>query len=948
MILLADPRWLLLLPPLFGLAVWAWRDGPFFLGPGRKRVVLAVRLLLITVIVLGLCGLSVALPQGREAVVFVADLSASDASGRTSMEAAINHALQQRPADDVAGVISVGRDAAVEQAPARAVSFSGFQGSINPDYTNLERGLELAGATLPDGYRKRIVLMSDGRENLGDALTVVRLLRDQGIRVDVIPQHVTGGPDVRVDRVDVPSQLHTREQFTLMVTLHSTVNTSTRIDVYRDHALADTRTEAVVIGESQYVFREAALGPGPHLFQVRVTPARDTQPQNNLGSALTTVQGAPRVLVVAAVPLDAANVLRSLNSTGIQTDLQEPARLQPTLAYLQRYAAVVIVNTPAVAFDPAVLAQLVPYVRDLGRGLVLIGGQDAYGLGGYGGTPLEQVLPVKMDLPRRRQIPSVAVALIIESLEAPLPVNISKQAGTGVIKLLTEQDEVAVNSAPDNGTSGWVVPLQHPRDKAAMYTVVSRMVPGDPNTYSMPLRSGYLMLKQSHARIKHIILLGDGDARDPAYGSLVRAIRAGGVTVSTVVTNAVTSSDFRTMRDIARWGGGRYYQADDPSNVPRLFLREAHTVAHSGVVAGKFYPRRVSTNPIVSDLHRVPPLYGYVATAAKPTAEVVLASRKLDPVLATWQFGLGRAAAWTSDAAGLWTRDWLAAPSAGRFWSNLVSWTFPSSTGSPLYISVTSEGGSGRISITTPPGLGSTPSVTARVVSPDLHTSSVGLQISAPGQYGGSFPATSQGAYFVSVVARGGRHVAVGQAGVAVPYSAEYQTIGTDMAFLQALARAGGGVVESGPQSAWQGNLAPVYDQRSMTDVLWFLALLLLPVDVALRRVVFGRSTAWVLQPARSRQRKPAVGAVAAWSAMERAARRLPGLRAEGNRAVSPPERELGRSPTARLHESAPRTSSSIAVVPPRVDVDRSAQSTASRLLEVKRRKQAAREGTAP
>ncbi|GAC1509796.1 MAG: VWA domain-containing protein [Chloroflexota bacterium] len=952
MIVLSDPRWLVLLVPLFAWTLWTWGDGPFHLGPRRKRATLVMRLVLITAIDLGLCGLSVALPQGRQAVVFVADLSASNAVNKSAMEASINTATAHRPDDGLAGVVSVGSNAEVEQPALPLAAFSGFQANINPDYTNLERGLELAGASLPDGYRRRIVLMSDGQQNVGDAVSAARLLHAQGVRVDVMPQHVTGGPDVRVDRVDVPSQMHTRERFSLVVSLHSSVNTPTRIDVYRDHSLVGSRTESVVVGETQYVFPQQALGPGVHTFQVRIAPRIDSQPQNNTGSALTTIEGAPRVLIVAATRSDGAIVLQSLRSTGIQAEIQAPGRLLPTLTNLQQYAAVVVVNTPAVAFDPVFLTQLVPYVRDLGRGLVVIGGQDAYGLGGYGNTPLEQVLPVRMDLPKRRQVPSVAVALVIESLEAPLPVNISKEAGRGVIRLLTEQDQVAVNTAPDNGTPGWIVPLQHPRDKALLYRTISQMVPGDPNKYTEFLRTGYLMLKDSHARIKHIILLGDGDARDRAYESTVRAIRAGGVTVSTVVSNAATHSDFITMKNIARWGGGRYYHADDVANVPKIFLREARSLAHAGVIAGKFYPLELSANPILREMRSVPPLFGYVATAAKPSAEVVLASRKMDPVLATWQFGLGRTAAWTSDAAGLWTKNWLASSGANTFWANLVSWTFPPSSGNHLFVSATSAGGQGQVAVDTPPQLGIAPNVTARVVSPNLHVSSIQLQPAAPGSFRGVFPATSQGAYFVTVEAHGAGHGQVGQTGVAVPYSTEYQSTGTDMAFLDQVARAGGGVIAEGSQSVWRDNLEPVYDQRSLADALWLLALLLLPVDIALRRVVVGTREMGGLREALSfdrtrpgaRRSQPRTVPTGAPPGPLVAARQTLGsVLSVASRArspsptASPPVPAAQRAENYRVLQASPRAQSPVPAP----------QSSVARLLEAKRRKQAMMEGEA-
>jgi uncharacterized membrane protein len=973
MIVFTNPIALLLTVPLFALAILIWRHGYINLSSRRQTMVLAVRLALLAAIVLGLAGASLRLPQSRQAVVFVADLSNSDVSGSSSMQALINAALSHRPSGDVAGIVSVGHEPMVEQPVAPLTSFDGFQTSPDPNYTNLQSGLELANAILPDGYRHRIVLLTDGQQNIGDALSTVRLLRSQGVRIDVVPVHVPTGPEVLVDSVDIPSQLRPREHFSLTVSLRSTVNTTTELDVYRDQTLVLSRREPVRVGEDQYVFAQPPLHPGFHTYRVVITPARDTQPENNTGSAFTSVQGPPRVLVIASARREAANVLTSLRSTGLRADLMLPVAVAPTLSFLQRYAAIVIVDTPADVLGPDLIAQLVPYVRDVGHGLVVIGGEEAYGMGGYGQTPLEQVLPVSMELPKRKDLPSAAVALIIESLEEDTQINISKEAGKGVINLLTPRDFVAVNDAPFDGSSGWVVPLQHVVNKGAIDHAIDGMEPGDPISYAPYLQSAYGVLKHAHARVKHIILLGDGDAEDPNYKSVVKRIRAGGVTVSTVATNGMGFNDFATMQNIARWGGGRYYRADNPNNIPKIFLREAHTVARSGIIEGKFYPQELSANPMLRDLHGVAPLYGYVATTPKPTGEMVLTSQKLDPILAAWQFGLGRAVAWTSDAAGLWTKDWLRAPGANRFWADLVSWTLPTGQGHQLFVNAQSVEGQGRISVDTPPSLGADPTVTARITDPTFHVTQIQLQPSGPGHYHGSFPANARGAYLITVEAQaagraaGGQvstkcwggctppyahsaeHAAIGQAGLAVSYSAEYRTTGTNMPFLHALAAAGDGSIITQPQAAWLNNLHMVFAQQSLSTILWLLALLLLPIDIGLRRLVVSRrDLAAIIAALPFAQYHPAETAVAPLNALRtrrvqwRARSRGSANVAAGTIVSAATAESVARpirTATSKPQNPNPSQSAKTPTSPAPQSQTPSTESTASRLLAAKRRR---------
>lgn len=924
MISFADPLALLLLIPLIALVVVAQRRSFANLSARRMRVALGVRLAIIVALVLSLAGTHVRIPQGRQAVVFVSDLSASDAGQRSAAQTLINDAAVQRPSGSTLGVVDVGRQPVVEQPVGTTPSFRGFQSIVDPQYTDLAGGLDLANALLPGGYRHRVVVVSDGQQNVGDAIASAQLLRSQGVRVDAVPLRVAGGPEVLVNSVEMPSQLLPHENFSLTIGVHSTVNTTTGITVFRDGFLVGSLQESVRRGNNRYVLQQGPLPPGSHSYKVEIGPARDTQPENNAGTAYTTVQSAPRILVIADQPGEATNVLASLKSTGLQAELRKPAQVTPELSFLQQYAATVIVDTPADSLGPQLMAQLVPYVRDLGHGLVVLGGQNAYSMGGYGQTPLEQALPVSMDLPKHQKQPVTAVALIIESLEEDTQINISKEAGKAVLNLLTPQDYVAVSDAPFDGTAGWVVPMQHVTNLKNIDNIIDRMVPGDPDSYTPALQGAFDALRRTNARIKHIILLGDGDAEDPAYQSLVSQIHAAGITVSTVSTNGLGRNDFQTMRDIARWGGGRYYTANDPTKIPSIFLRETRTVSRLGIVEGKFFPQELSANPMVRDVTHVAPLYGYVATTPKPAAEIVLASRKLDPILAAWQYGLGRSVAWTSDAAGLWTKDWVRAPGANRFWANLVSWVLPAAGTAHLFVSGSSSQGEGHISVTTPPSLGANPSVTAHILTPGLRSTTIQLEPSAPGQFGGSFQEGAQGTYFVSVDAHGAGRGDAGQIGMVVPYSPEYLTTGVNSTFLRSLAAVGGGSVISKVSDVWSDNLQSVEADYDLTLLLLFLAILLFPVDVGVRRLVMSRrelvdllaGLPFVRRPATAREpavplvgalqnRRPQRGSLASVPADSRSVR-LPGkiepsIRPGGPMAASSGEAAEGESTAARL-----------------------------------------------
>lgn len=835
---LSAPWFLLLAIPIIAFTYVLWRRADLHLSQGRRLAALIIRLAILTLVVLGLAGLSLRIPQNRLAVIYVADLSASDVRDRSAMESFINQSSAARPAGDLNGVVTVGGTASVEQPPLAQSGFGQFQTQVQPDSTNLEAGLELAGAVIPSGYRRRVVLLSDGRQNVGDAHLAAGILSSRGMRVDVVPQRIRGGPDVRVDGVSLPQSVRQGERFTLTVHLQSNEVTPAHLDFERDSALIGTRTLTLRSGASSVSLSQGPLKPGFHSYTIHVSATVDTQPQNNVGSGFTIVGGPPRILVIASHPADATDVVADLRSTGLSVRLEQPGNVVPTLDSLQHYSSVVIVDTSADELGGPLMDQLIPYTRDLGHGLVVIGGQRAFGLGGYGNTPLNQILPVQMNIPQRKELPTVGVALIVESLESPLPVNISKEAAKGVLQLLGEQDKVAINDAGGETPSGWVVSLRPARNKPAIAEAIDGMTPGDPNSYRPFLTESANALAHAGTRLKHIIILGDGDAYDTGYAELAKQIRRRGITISAVGTNEGGPRDVHTLKTIAGNGGGRYYHADDVANVPKIFLHEAQTVARSGVVHSTFVPRVVASTSGLLSSGSLPVLTGYVATTPKARAETVLISPKSDPVLATWQFGLGRTVAWTSDASGLWTRSWLRSHETEHFWSALVRSTLPAIAQHLLPVTTSAHGVTGQVTVDTPPSLGGQPLVTAHVGGPGGQHLDLTLQPSSPGHYMGTFPARREGTYFVNVTARGGGHAAAGEGGLDMAYPAEFAESGTDTPFLLGLARAGGGSVLTDPAGAWTGNVPPAYDQQSLAFALWLISALLFPVDIALRRLV--------------------------------------------------------------------------------------------------------------
>ncbi|QBD81819.1 VWA domain-containing protein [Ktedonosporobacter rubrisoli] len=837
MLTFEQPLLLLLLIPVGLLVYFTWKSMSLPFPPRQRRLILACRLILFTLVIAALAGASWSQPISRQSTIFVGDISASTGPQRAFIEQWVSAAIRHKQPDDQVGIVAVGRNALVEQSVKSQIDFSRFESTPDTNYTDLAAGLRLAAAIFPSNTQRHIVLLTDGQQNIGDALQEAQLLQQQGIRLDIVPLPAVTSAEARIDDLDAPTSLRTNERFEIHLKLYSSVVQNAKLRLYLDQTLLKQQDVHLTGGTQEVSFSLLSPPPGLHTFRIKLDAPYDTILQNNEAAAFVNVQGPPLVLVVEGKPGNGANIIAALKATGINVTVGTPNDVPTTLEGLAKYSSVVLADVLAAELGTKRMEALQSFVRDLGHGLVVSGGQSSYAAGGYAGTPLEQTLPVSMDVPQHKETPSIAVVLIVESLESDMAVNISKEAAKGVVSLLTPRDQVGISSAYGTLT----IPMQHVTNKAAINKAIDGMNPDDPPSYNPDLLNAEQVLLHTNAQIKHVILLGDGDAYDN-YAPQVLKMARENITVSTVETNAASAEDLNTMINIATWGQGRFYRADDPGSIPQVLLKETERAARRTIINEAFAPAVVGNNPILTGLKDFPELDGYVATTPKPTGQVVLVSHRDDPVLAVWQYGLGRAVAWTSDALGLWTSHWLQWKDAARWWANLVTWTLPSPD-SAMNINGKIINDTGHLMVDLPPGIAAQAEgqqqAQARIITPSSAQETVTLQPGGPGHWEGSFPASQVGAYLLQVIwhDQNNAHVLTSTTGMVVPYSPEFRTQGTDTRFLKLLAQAGGGAFLSDPNSAFTQSLQPVSASLPITFLLLALAALLLPLDIAARRL---------------------------------------------------------------------------------------------------------------
>ncbi|MCR2805500.1 VWA domain-containing protein [Paenibacillus soyae] len=866
----ANSVWaLLLLLPLIAYIWWMVRRTPRLSGV-RKLAVVATRTLTLLLLIALAAGLTPYRMQEQRNVVFVADRSAS-MKGEERQGAWIAKAWTEKPEEGFAGIVSTGLHAVVDRPLASGALPSGeaysFRTELASFYTDLAKGLQLGAAMLKEQGGGRIVLLSDGAENAGDAMRQARLLQDAGIPVDVVHLSSELARDASIEELRVPGVLKQGETFSFELAIRSTFAGEAELRLYEDDRELAVSKVMLERGDNRFAMQNVAIEPGFHRYRAEVAAAGDEQSANDAAHAFGRVGGPPKVLIVEGKPGSSVNIEAAMTASLIGHETIGPEQLSRELASYAAYDSIILHNVPATRIAEQPMEWLAKATGDYGVGLVMLGGDESFGLGGYFQTPVERALPVYMDLKGRKQMPSLGLVLVIDRSGSmgDGKLELAKEAAMRTVELLRDADTVGVVAF--DSMPWWVVeptPLTN-RDEV-LEKIQGIQAEGGTEIYSA-LDSGYQGLLQLDAQRKHMILLTDGQSStNMNYRTITDAMNENGMTLSTVAVG--DGADIALLERLANDGKGRYYFTRDQSTLPAIFSRETVLMSRTYIVDGTFTPGIGDAGAWGQLWERgVPPLQAYVATSPKEMAEVALWSADEDPILARWTYGAGRSVAWTSDATGKWAPDWVKWEQFPEVLTEWVKWTFPQFDSSPYRISTSLSGGEGTLIVEAAGGDSGLESGLAAVLQDSGgETFARRLMPVAPGRYEARLESLEPGAYLTQIGRLGGAgesaEISEGMtAGYVVPYSPEYRIGGQDGSeLLRRIAEATGGR-QLGPEDAARSFQFDPIKLRVPYDIsreLLIAVLLLWLLDIALRRLSlpWGRIGDALLAPSRTGKRQ--------------------------------------------------------------------------------------------
>ncbi|WP_347489018.1 VWA domain-containing protein [Desulfoscipio sp. XC116] len=800
---------------------------------------LACRLLAVICLLLVLAGAGMVLVPRDTTTVFLVDGSLSVKDRQTAVEKYINDQLSSKTSGDRVAVITFGREPMVDVPAGGQVERVSLAAQPNPNFTDLEKAVAFALDYFPADTNRRLVLITDGRENSGNVGSLAGKLRDNNISLLVYPLPGGRRQDVQFSSLNLPAGVQPGARVPVGVTLDSTWPVRGTIRIFCDGEQVLQKEVAVQPGANNFRFELAPENEGRLNYRGEIDFRGDENAGNNSLTAAVMVEGVPEILVVGGQG-ETAVVNSLLQSLGMNVTCYDPGTVPGDLEFLSRFKEIFLVNVAYRDLPPGFEDSLEKCVRELGAGLVVTGGERSFAPGGYENTLLEKILPVRCRMKGNQKQPNLGLVLLIDcsgSMEdtdgGVKKLEMAKEAALRSVDVLEPGDYLGVLGFAD--TLEWVVPFGPAREPNKIKDSIAKLAARGGTLIIPSLGEASGTLRQAPVKVKHIILLTDGQGEKEGYQPYAAALKEQRITLSTVAVGE--DADRRELEYLAEHTGGRHYYTRDLQSIPRIFTRETYLASKRYINNEQFTPVQVQETtyfPAVSP----PPLKGYVGTGIKDGAELLLKSRRDDPVLAAWRYGVGKVIAWTPDLNGRWSAPWVTWPGFQEQWSRLINWCLRDAGGGELQVELTRRGSEVEVSAATAaPESGQQAEML--VQGPGGRQKEAVLRQVAPGKYGGSFALEEVGGYVATVRLKKQDSIIDSLTRtVHVDYSPEYAlNTGDGEEILQSLVDATGGRLIADDLKVFR---QPVTENRAVVNldfILLPLALLFFILDIAARRL---------------------------------------------------------------------------------------------------------------
>jgi Ca-activated chloride channel family protein len=793
--------------------------------------------------------------QSTTALDVVLDVDLSRSVGQEAREKArevleaVGHA--KKP-ETRTGMIVFGRAPEWEFLPRENFPAGDSALRLDREETDIQAALQASLAQIGEGRQGKILLISDGNENRGEISRIIPLLRSHGTQVWTLPVSLSRGRnEAYLSDLASPRQVDSGEGFEIAGKIESLRDAPARIKLLRDGVLIHEQELQLRSGTNQVSFRESLFERGNHSYELLLESRDDTLAENNLLQGVVEVKGAPRVLLLSGNSDSQRFLAKVLQVQGYSVVQSAPEKTPMTLTDLASFDLLVLDNVPAFQLTDAKMENIEKYVRDLGGGLLVIGGSQSYGAGGYYRTALERVLPVDMRPPARLDLPHVALLFVLDKSgsmgagqEGSTKLDLAKAAAVAAADIMNPTDQVGIIGF--DAAWDWVLPFRPVGNGEWISEKLAALQSDGGTDLYKALVEAHRAIAAKQAAIKHVIVLSDGLTDKADFQGLGQRMARDGITVSTVSVGS--DADVQLMADIAKEGKGRGYVALDPQTIPQIFTAETLLISRDLLVDKLFTPSIVAPIGPLKGISQsgLPPLRGYVLTYPKPRSELLMSADK-DPLLVSWRYGVGRVMAFTSDLSGRWGREWVTWTGFPQWASQLARDTMRKLLETRMHAELQPDGEAVKVVADLLSKEGKFLNhlkLKSNIAMPSKTTREQALQQSAPGRYETKFVPSQRGIHLLTLYAEGESGEAgqpVGTIPYIAPYPKEYRELKPNTALLSRLAEeTGGEMIDADKLDDGIARLyTPTPGKGSRGQETWWplagLGLLLFLVDLVMR-----------------------------------------------------------------------------------------------------------------
>jgi uncharacterized membrane protein/Mg-chelatase subunit ChlD len=832
--------------------IWVMMNQSFLKRSSRKRRLLigGLRSGLILLLGFSLADPRIMSHTDQVNLFFCLDVSESIGSDKkTAAEAFMQKIIMEMDKRDQVGLIVFGKHPSLEIPLKNDFKLLSLRSDVNTNFTNIYEALQLAIGNLPQKGENKIVIFTDGNENVQNAVEMAYLAGSLGIEIYPAPlASWFGKSEVFIQNIETPSAVPLETPYEIRVVIMSSQKNQGELVLLRNDKLLVNQQIELQPGKNVVTFTDTLPEPGLYLYKVVMNVPADVFFQNNEGLSFTRGTRKAPILYLADERRSSNPFAETLTVQGLQLVHKNVNDLTSSLHDLLEYNAIIFDNVSGQSMSYTTMENIETYVKDMGGGLIMIGGDNSFGAGYYNNTPVEKALPVFMDTPTNLTFSGLCLIFVIDKSSSMTTrfagkskLEMAKIATFSSIELLNPTDSVGIVAF--DSTFTWIVPITKASERQDIADELSSIrEAGGTNMYPA-LEDVFKVLKQVDAPRKHVIVLSDGRTEEADFQSLVQAMSESGISASTVAIG--TDADIELMASIAKWGNGRSYYTADPGAIPTIFTGETKIVTKNLITEKTMQPSITMLNEILQGIDdTLPVIYGQVETYPKPGANVLIKTTQ-SPLLATWQYGLGRSVAFTSDLSGRWGKDWVRWEHYGKFISQMVKWAQRTETQQNYTATIERKGEQGifTVDVTDPQNrFMNNLDLNVNILFPSKNSQTLGLDQIAPGRYQCSFPAEDIGDYYFSLFgAEPGDSGRPQVFGFGIPYTEEFTSTDVNLPLLERLASITNGkvlTVENTPNDLFTVQSGVKDYGKSLWSHFALACLLLLIVDIAVRKIL--------------------------------------------------------------------------------------------------------------